>query len=126
MHKGIIFPELFQLVALKAIAQNLAMDNKSVKSQLRLIFTVDVFIQLSSYGAAVKARDTLSLGASLTINQTFTSKNLHLLHRLTMQPIEVTLLVLRACRLSSSPMPIYLVSLFSAGIYGRQGIYFGR
>ncbi|GLJ15653.1 hypothetical protein SUGI_0257500 [Cryptomeria japonica] len=40
-----------------------------------LYFAVTVFIQLKSNGAAVEAGDTLSLGASLTGNQTIISNN---------------------------------------------------
>ncbi|GLJ44805.1 hypothetical protein SUGI_0942380 [Cryptomeria japonica] len=51
------------------------MDEKRASSCLSLLFAVTVFIHLKSYGAAVQAGDTLSLGSSLAGNQTLISKN---------------------------------------------------
>ncbi|GLJ32942.1 hypothetical protein SUGI_0663500 [Cryptomeria japonica] len=51
------------------------MDEIREYFSLRLFLAFTVFIQLKSYGAAVEGGDILSLGASITGNQTIISKN---------------------------------------------------
>ncbi|GLJ44801.1 hypothetical protein SUGI_0942290 [Cryptomeria japonica] len=51
------------------------MEERRASSCLSLFLAVTIFIHLKSYGAAVQAGDTLSLGSSLAGNQTLISKN---------------------------------------------------